>query len=49
MTTFAARSLKYPAGSYPPRVLLVVGVLYALSGPLLAVWQRLRPPAGGAE
>jgi CDP-diacylglycerol--serine O-phosphatidyltransferase len=32
----------------PPRVLLVVGVLYALSGPAMAAWQRLRPPAGTA-
>lgn len=32
----------------PPKVLLTVGVLYALSGPAMAAWQRLRrnsPPA----
>ncbi|WP_028916495.1 CDP-diacylglycerol--serine O-phosphatidyltransferase [Pseudoxanthomonas sp. J35] len=26
-----------------PRVLLAVGVIYALSGPAMALWQRLRP------
>ena len=30
-----------------PRVLLAVGVIYALSGPVLALWQRMRP-AGAA-
>ena len=30
-----------------PRVLLAVGVVYALSGPVLALWQRMRP-AGAA-
>ena len=31
----------------PPRVLFVIGVLYALSGPLMWLWQRWRQPAGG--
>ncbi len=26
-----------------PRVLLAVGVIYALSGPVMALWQRMRP------
>ena len=30
-----------------PRVLLAVDVIYALSGPVLALWQRMRP-AGAA-
>ena len=29
----------------PPRVLLAVGVAYALSGPAMVLWQRMRPPA----
>ncbi|KAF1708892.1 CDP-diacylglycerol--serine O-phosphatidyltransferase [Pseudoxanthomonas kalamensis DSM 18571] len=29
----------------PPRVLFVVGVVYALSGPAMWLWQRLRRPA----
>ena len=30
----------------PPRVLLAIGVTYALSGPLLALWRRRpQPPA----
>ena len=31
-----------------PRVLLAVGVLYALSGPLMALWLRARRPAAKA-
>ncbi len=32
----------------PPSVLLTIGALYALSGPVYAVWRRLRPsPANG--
>lgn len=31
----------------PPKVLLTAGVLYALSGPLQWVWQRLRRTRGG--
>ncbi|MGB3394268.1 MAG: CDP-diacylglycerol--serine O-phosphatidyltransferase [Stenotrophomonas sp.] len=30
----------------PPRVLFVVGVIYALSGPVMWLWQRWRQPAG---
>jgi CDP-diacylglycerol--serine O-phosphatidyltransferase len=29
----------------PPRVLFVVGVIYALSGPAMWLWQRWRQPA----
>jgi CDP-diacylglycerol--serine O-phosphatidyltransferase len=29
----------------PPRVLLAVGLAYALSGPLMALWQRTRRPS----
>ena len=32
----------------PPRVLLVVGVVYALSGPLMWLWQRRKPVAPAA-